>query len=166
MIGNTDTSTVVTHTLMPPVYASKLRILPHSIHRRTVCIRVELRGCMLQSKSMCNTFPKRITTFYALNSAAPECLMKKGKMEGSIFPRSSDDKWREAAYFKSGSFIAEVRNRQIPSRIFRWFEVESLTKENRRNETEKIEFNVRYRNFNLYGWSHPHPHSAYENEII
>ncbi|XKL63912.1 hypothetical protein PGB90_006276 [Kerria lacca] len=49
MTGNSDTSSVVTHTLMPPMYASKIRILPYSIHRRTVCIRVEIKGCPLQS---------------------------------------------------------------------------------------------------------------------
>ncbi|VVC28233.1 Coagulation factor 5/8 C-terminal domain,Tyrosine-protein kinase, active site,Protein kinase [Cinara cedri] len=43
--GNTDTSTVVLHHLLPPVYASQLRILPYSIHRRTVCLRAEIRGC-------------------------------------------------------------------------------------------------------------------------
>lgn len=50
MTGNSDTSSVVTHTLMPPVFASKIRILPHSIHPRTVCIRVEIKGCVLQGK--------------------------------------------------------------------------------------------------------------------
>lgn len=43
--GNTDTETVVSHRLMPTVYGSKVRILPYSIHRRTVCLRVEVKGC-------------------------------------------------------------------------------------------------------------------------
>nr|CAI5859950.1 unnamed protein product [Callosobruchus analis] len=30
---------------MPTIFASKIRILPHSIHRRTVCLRMELLGC-------------------------------------------------------------------------------------------------------------------------
>ncbi|XP_046402897.1 discoidin domain-containing receptor 2-like [Ischnura elegans] len=47
--GNSDTATVVSHRLMPPVFASQLRILPYSVHRRTVCLRVELRGCMVDS---------------------------------------------------------------------------------------------------------------------
>ncbi|XP_071443224.1 discoidin domain-containing receptor 2-like [Hetaerina americana] len=47
--GNSDTATVVSHRLMPPVFASQLRILPYSVHRRTVCLRVELRGCMVES---------------------------------------------------------------------------------------------------------------------
>ncbi|XP_063234140.1 discoidin domain-containing receptor 2-like [Bacillus rossius redtenbacheri] len=44
--GNTDTSTVVSHRLMPALFASRLRVLPYSVHRRTVCLRVELRGCL------------------------------------------------------------------------------------------------------------------------
>ncbi|KAJ8683779.1 hypothetical protein QAD02_019571, partial [Eretmocerus hayati] len=43
--GNTDTSTVVSRELVPPIFATQVRILPHSEHRRTVCLRVELRGC-------------------------------------------------------------------------------------------------------------------------
>ncbi|XP_054275589.1 discoidin domain-containing receptor tyrosine kinase B-like [Macrosteles quadrilineatus] len=45
LTGNSDTSSVVTHRLTPPMFASKVRILPYSIHRRTVCLRLELRGC-------------------------------------------------------------------------------------------------------------------------
>ncbi|XP_025835674.1 discoidin domain-containing receptor 2-like [Agrilus planipennis] len=44
--GNSDTATVESHKLMPPIFASKLRILPYSVHRRTVCLRVELLGCL------------------------------------------------------------------------------------------------------------------------
>lgn len=43
--GNTDTETVVSHRLMPTVYATKIRVLPYSVHRRTVCLRVEIKGC-------------------------------------------------------------------------------------------------------------------------
>ncbi|XP_021920261.1 discoidin domain-containing receptor 2-like isoform X2 [Zootermopsis nevadensis] len=46
--GNSDTATVVSHRLMPPVYVSKVRVLPYSVHRRTVCLRVELRGCLAE----------------------------------------------------------------------------------------------------------------------
>ncbi|VEN41262.1 unnamed protein product [Callosobruchus maculatus] len=43
--GNSDTASVESHRLMPTIFASKIRILPHSIHRRTVCLRMELLGC-------------------------------------------------------------------------------------------------------------------------
>ncbi|XP_014484292.1 PREDICTED: discoidin domain-containing receptor 2-like [Dinoponera quadriceps] len=45
LAGNSDTSTVVSHKLIPPIFASQIRILPHSEHRRTVCLRIELKGC-------------------------------------------------------------------------------------------------------------------------
>jgi hypothetical protein len=48
--GNSDTATVVSHRLMPPVYTSKVRVLPYSVHRRTVCLRVELRGCLAEGE--------------------------------------------------------------------------------------------------------------------
>lgn len=44
--GNTDTETVVSHRLMPTIYGSRIRILPYSVHRRTVCLRVEIKGCL------------------------------------------------------------------------------------------------------------------------
>ncbi|XP_046671371.1 discoidin domain-containing receptor tyrosine kinase B-like [Homalodisca vitripennis] len=45
LTGNSDTSSVVSHRLMPPLFASQVRIIPYSVHRRTVCLRLELRGC-------------------------------------------------------------------------------------------------------------------------
>ncbi|XP_076272189.1 discoidin domain-containing receptor 2-like [Rhynchophorus ferrugineus] len=43
--GNSDTASVESHKLMPVIFASKIRLLPYSIHRRTVCLRMELLGC-------------------------------------------------------------------------------------------------------------------------
>ncbi|XP_030749346.1 discoidin domain-containing receptor 2-like [Sitophilus oryzae] len=43
--GNSDTASVESHKLMPIIFASKIRLLPYSIHRRTVCLRMELLGC-------------------------------------------------------------------------------------------------------------------------
>ncbi|XP_033223235.1 epithelial discoidin domain-containing receptor 1-like [Belonocnema kinseyi] len=55
--GNSDTSTVVEHKLIPPIFASQVRVLPHSIHRRTVCLRIELKGCQDQSGVVSYTIP-------------------------------------------------------------------------------------------------------------
>ncbi|XP_017300043.1 uncharacterized protein LOC108252543, partial [Diaphorina citri] len=44
--GNSDTATVVTHRLLPLIFATKVRILPYSLHRRTVCLRMEVLGCL------------------------------------------------------------------------------------------------------------------------
>ena len=46
--GNANTYTVVENTLEPIVIATKIRLVPHSLHRRTVCLRLELFGCQFQ----------------------------------------------------------------------------------------------------------------------
>ncbi|XP_077301653.1 discoidin domain-containing receptor 2-like [Arctopsyche grandis] len=43
--GNTNTYLESKKELDPPFWASKVRFLPYSYHRRTVCMRVELYGC-------------------------------------------------------------------------------------------------------------------------
>ncbi|XP_043286300.1 discoidin domain-containing receptor 2-like [Venturia canescens] len=57
-VGNSDTSTVVSHELVPPIFANEIRVLPHSIHRRTVCLRIELRGCKDESGVANYTIPE------------------------------------------------------------------------------------------------------------
>ncbi|XP_017882704.1 discoidin domain-containing receptor 2-like isoform X2 [Ceratina calcarata] len=61
LAGNTDTSTVVTHRLVPPIFADQIRILPHSEHRRTVCLRIELRGCQFTGGVVSYTIPESPT---------------------------------------------------------------------------------------------------------
>ncbi|XP_043477565.1 discoidin domain-containing receptor 2-like [Leptopilina heterotoma] len=43
--GNSNTYIETKRDLEPPIWASKIRFLPYSYHRRTVCMRVELYGC-------------------------------------------------------------------------------------------------------------------------
>lgn len=43
--GNSNTYLGSKRELDPPVWASKIRFLPYSYHRRTVCMRVEIYGC-------------------------------------------------------------------------------------------------------------------------
>lgn len=43
--GNKNTYLESKHELEPSIWASKIRFLPYSYHRRTVCMRVELYGC-------------------------------------------------------------------------------------------------------------------------
>lgn len=50
LTGNTNTFTIVDQKLDPPVIASKVRFLPYSDHVRTVCMRVELLGCIWTGK--------------------------------------------------------------------------------------------------------------------
>jgi len=45
--GNNNTYQAVEHQIRPPFSTSKLRIYPFSYHPRTVCLRIELKGCRL-----------------------------------------------------------------------------------------------------------------------
>ncbi|XP_003248013.1 discoidin domain-containing receptor tyrosine kinase B isoform X2 [Acyrthosiphon pisum] len=45
LIGNINTYLEHKQELNPPIWASKIRFLPHSYHTRQVCMRVELYGC-------------------------------------------------------------------------------------------------------------------------
>ncbi|OXA58819.1 Discoidin domain-containing receptor 2 [Folsomia candida] len=49
--GNINTYLPSKTDLNPPIIASKLRILPYSYHRRTVCMRVEIYGCPFKGKN-------------------------------------------------------------------------------------------------------------------
>jgi discoidin domain receptor family protein 2 len=44
--GNKDTFTEVETRVEPPIRAIRIRIIPFSYHPRTVCMRVELKGCL------------------------------------------------------------------------------------------------------------------------
>lgn len=48
--GNTNTYLVARQDLVMPFVASKVRFIPHSEHPRTVCMRVELYGCLWDRK--------------------------------------------------------------------------------------------------------------------
>jgi hypothetical protein len=65
--GNKNTYLEAKNELDPPIWASKIRFLPYSYHRRTVCMRVEIYGCYWNGKWMMkinmrpwNTTPKQI----------------------------------------------------------------------------------------------------------
>ncbi|XP_058790525.1 discoidin domain-containing receptor 2-like [Phymastichus coffea] len=58
LAGNVDTSTIVTRELVPAIFAQQLRVLPHSVHRRTVCLRLELKGCPDHSGIVSYTIPE------------------------------------------------------------------------------------------------------------
>ncbi len=50
--GNKDTFTAVDTVLDPPIRASRVRVIPFSYHPRTICMRVELRGCLTSVPGM------------------------------------------------------------------------------------------------------------------
>ena len=47
MAGNTDTYSVAEVKMVPPVVTGRIRVIPYSQYQRSVCIRVELRGCQV-----------------------------------------------------------------------------------------------------------------------
>ena len=44
--ANSDTYSVVLVVLDPPVLADRVRVVPRALHSRTVCLRLELWGCL------------------------------------------------------------------------------------------------------------------------
>ncbi|CAL4166812.1 unnamed protein product, partial [Meganyctiphanes norvegica] len=56
--GNTNTYTAVENKLVPPIIASKIRIIPYSPHPRTVCMRVELHGCPYMDGLVAYSMPR------------------------------------------------------------------------------------------------------------
>ncbi|XP_059092604.1 discoidin domain-containing receptor 2-like [Tigriopus californicus] len=55
--GNSDTLTPRYTVLDPPIFGSHVRIIPHSIHPRIVCLRLELHGCLDQSGILAYSSP-------------------------------------------------------------------------------------------------------------
>ncbi|CAH1786141.1 unnamed protein product [Owenia fusiformis] len=43
--GNTNTYIAEMNDVKPPIIARRIRIVPYSLHQRTICMRVELYGC-------------------------------------------------------------------------------------------------------------------------
>ncbi|ODM98888.1 Discoidin domain-containing receptor 2 [Orchesella cincta] len=58
MKGNINTYLAEKSELNPPIYASKLRIIPFSRHRRTVCMRSEVYGCIYKGGLVSYSMPQ------------------------------------------------------------------------------------------------------------
>ncbi|XP_031767300.1 discoidin domain-containing receptor 2-like isoform X3 [Galleria mellonella] len=58
LTGNTNTYLEKKNHLEPPIWASKIRFIPYSSHRRTVCMRVELYGCYWSVGIVSYSMPK------------------------------------------------------------------------------------------------------------
>ncbi|KAG6458538.1 discoidin domain-containing receptor 2 isoform X2 [Manduca sexta] len=56
--GNTNTYLEKKNHLEPPIWASKIRFIPYSSHRRTVCMRVEIYGCYWSVGIVSYSMPK------------------------------------------------------------------------------------------------------------
>ena len=55
--GNSNTYLANVNVLNPPIVASKVRFVPHSPHKRTVCMRVEVMGCLYEEAVMSYNAP-------------------------------------------------------------------------------------------------------------
>ncbi|BES99860.1 Discoidin domain-containing receptor [Nesidiocoris tenuis] len=56
--GNTNTYTVAEQKLDPIIIASKIRFIPYSDHLRTVCMRVDILGCVWQEGVVSYSMPQ------------------------------------------------------------------------------------------------------------
>ncbi|XP_077301647.1 discoidin domain-containing receptor tyrosine kinase B-like [Arctopsyche grandis] len=81
--GNSDTTTVVQQQLTPPVHATNVRIVPYSPMLRTVCMRIELYGCLDENDGRCACcnlpiwsllYPAYFLSQHALHSCVPTQL--------------------------------------------------------------------------------------------
>ena len=62
--GNSNTYAVANNTLNPAIFASKIRLIPYSDHPRTVCMRIELVGCVFEGNT---TIQSLMQCAYSLN---------------------------------------------------------------------------------------------------
>jgi len=48
--GNINTYIAELREINPPIIARKIRLIPHSNHPRTICLRLELYGCLWRGR--------------------------------------------------------------------------------------------------------------------
>jgi len=57
--GNSNTYIAELREINPPIIARRIRLIPHSSHPRTICLRLELYGCLWRgsfSQSIASVF--------------------------------------------------------------------------------------------------------------
>ncbi|XP_064215339.1 discoidin domain-containing receptor 2 isoform X2 [Tribolium castaneum] len=69
---------------MPPVFASKVRILPYSVHRRTVCLRIELLGCPYEGGIISYSIPEGSEPSQGLYDSSYDGTRNDGTLEGGL----------------------------------------------------------------------------------
>ncbi|CAH1372606.1 discoidin domain-containing receptor 2-like [Tenebrio molitor] len=82
--GNTDTASIESQRLMPPVFASKVRILPYSVHRRTICLRIELLGCPYEGGVISYSAPEGSEPSQGLYDSSYDGVRSNGELEGGL----------------------------------------------------------------------------------
>lgn len=92
--GNNDPSTIVSHHLNPPIFASQVRVVPHSFHRRTVCMRMELRGCPSDSEylmfhvALLQAVTRVTRVFFSVRKETMQSSLEHFSSEGELFSPS------------------------------------------------------------------------------
>lgn len=78
--GNSNTYLPSKRELDPPVWASKIRFLPYSYHRRTVCMRVEIYGCYWNGEFIVDTLrfnkQNKSVSGHLAETFQPSCRLK------------------------------------------------------------------------------------------
>ncbi|KAK4877698.1 hypothetical protein RN001_010204 [Aquatica leii] len=82
--GNSDTATVESHRLMPPIFASRVRILPYSVHRRTVCLRLEFLGCLNEGGVLSYIAPEGSNPAQGLSDSSYDGQLTQGELRGGL----------------------------------------------------------------------------------
>ncbi|KAF2902521.1 hypothetical protein ILUMI_03664, partial [Ignelater luminosus] len=82
--GNSDTATVESHRLMPPIFASRVRVLPYSVHRRTVCLRLELLGCLNEGGVLAYSAPEGSKPSQGLSDSSYDGQVSQGELHGGL----------------------------------------------------------------------------------
>ncbi|XP_051161942.1 discoidin domain-containing receptor 2-like [Leptopilina boulardi] len=113
LAGNSDTSSVVSHELIPPIFASQIRVLPHSVHRRTVCLRMELKGCKDQSGLISYTMPE--SPMPELSDSSYDGVRESGILSGGlgrlIDGETGADNYRmDTGYGRGSGWVAWMRD--------------------------------------------------------
>ena len=50
--GNINTYIAELREINPPIIARRIRLIPHSNHPRTICLRLELYGCLWRGRCL------------------------------------------------------------------------------------------------------------------
>ncbi|XP_011501343.1 PREDICTED: discoidin domain-containing receptor 2-like, partial [Ceratosolen solmsi marchali] len=113
LAGNMDTSTVVSRQLIPAIFATRLRILPHSVHRRTVCLRVELKGCQDLGGVVSYTISE--SPVAELSDTSYDGVRQDGRLSGGLGrlidgETGADNYRQDIAYERGTGWLAWMRD--------------------------------------------------------
>ncbi|XP_073975548.1 discoidin domain-containing receptor 2-like isoform X3 [Rhodnius prolixus] len=110
LAGNTNTYLVVHQELDLPFIASKVRFIPYSEHPRTVCMRVEIYGCLWEQSLMSYNAPRGDSE---LEDLSYDGYLDSGIMKGGLGQLVD-------GVYGSDDFLLEAREPSSGSRWVGW----------------------------------------------